>query len=87
LSGLAKDEYVASWSQDGRSVFATVDERLPFQVYRVDVATGRRQLWKTIPLTDPAGVCSAEIVLLPDGSYVTSVARWINDLYLVEGLR
>jgi Tol biopolymer transport system component len=87
LSGLSKDEFVASWSQDGRSVFATVDERLPFRIYRVDVATGRRQLWKTIPLADPAGVCSADIALLPDGSYITSVARWINDLYLVEGLK
>jgi len=87
LAGIAQDEYVASWSQDGRSVFATVGERLPYRIYRVDVATGRRELWKTIVPTDPAGVCSADLMLLPDGSYFMTVGRWINDLYLVEGLR
>jgi Tol biopolymer transport system component len=87
VPGLSRDEYVASWCQDGRSVFVTVAERLPFRIYRVEVSTGRRQLWKTLPVADPAGVCAADILLLPDGSYAMNVARWINDLYLVDGLR
>jgi Tol biopolymer transport system component len=87
LPGVLKDEYVASWSEDGRAVYATVFGKLPFQIYRVDVATGRRELWKTIVPSDLTGVFSSDLLLLPNGSYVLNVKRYLSDLYLVEGLK
>ena len=87
LPGVLPSEYVLSWSEDGRAVYATVFGKLPFQIYRVDVATGRRELWKTITPSDPTGVYSSDLILLSNGSYVLNVKRWLSDLYLVEGLK
>jgi hypothetical protein len=58
-------------------------------VYRVDVATGRKDLWKEIGPSDPAGVTGlGHVLLTPDGaSYAYNYARTLSDLYLVEGLK
>jgi Tol biopolymer transport system component len=87
LPGVLKDEYVASWSEDGRAVHATVFGKLPFQIHRIDVATGRRELWKTIMPSDLTGVFSSDLLLLPNGTYVLNVKRYLSDLYLVQGLK
>jgi Tol biopolymer transport system component len=87
LPGVLKDEYVASWSEDGRAVYATVFGKLPFQIHRVEVATGRRELWKIIMPSDMTGVFSSDLLLLPNGAYVLNVKRYLSDLYLVEGLK
>jgi Tol biopolymer transport system component len=87
LPGVLETEYVASWSEDGRAVYATVFGKLPFQIHRVDVATGRRELWKTIMPSDLTGVFSSDLLLLPNGTYVVNVKRFVSDLYLVEGLK
>ena len=55
----------------------------------VDVATGRRTLWKEIRPPDPSGVEQVgPIVIAPDGaSYVYSYRRALDELYLATGLR
>jgi serine/threonine protein kinase len=61
---------------------------LPFRVFRVEVATGRREPWKTITPQDPAGIFNADLMLAPDGkSYAYNAKRSLSDLYLVDGLR
>jgi hypothetical protein len=62
---------------------------LPLKVYRLDVATGRKDLWKTLMPSDAAGIGSiVPVIPTPDGSsYVYTYARTLSDLYLVEGLR
>jgi Tol biopolymer transport system component len=87
LPGVLEAEYVASWSADGRAVYATVGGRLPLQIYRVEVATGRRELWKTVAPADLTGVFESDLLLIPNGTYVLNVKRWLSDLYLVEGLK
>jgi len=84
FEGVEDGEVFASWSEDGRAVLTTVPDRAPFRVYRVDVRSGRRELWKVIEPSDPSGVCSASILLRPDGSSVMNAMRWVNDLFLVD---
>jgi serine/threonine protein kinase len=72
------------WSDDGRSVYLQNSAR----VFRVDVETGRRTLWKEIVPSDPAGAAIGRILLTPDGkSYAYALRRDLFKLYLVDGLK
>ncbi|PYQ37007.1 MAG: hypothetical protein DMF55_02665 [Acidobacteria bacterium] len=64
-------------------------DELPMKVFRVDMTTGERTLWKELTPPDPAGVLTmGPIVMTPDGkSYVYSYRRTLDELFLVEGLR
>jgi hypothetical protein len=58
-------------------------------VYRLDVTTGRRDLWKALGPQDPAGARNVgRVVLTPDAShYVYSYWRSLHELYLAEGIK
>jgi hypothetical protein len=62
---------------------------MPAQIYRVDVATGQRQLWRTVVPSDPVGVYSLiDFEITPDGrSYFYTYRRALSELYEVRGLR
>ena len=83
-----RDDFVA-WSADGRSIFLMADPEVPASVYRVDIATGKRSLWKTLAPADTVGVYELWSVQISgdEQSYCYSYGRNISDLYLVEGLR
>jgi hypothetical protein len=55
---------------------------------RVDLASGRRELFKKIGPSDPAGVVLVDAAFTPDGKYYAySCFNALSQLYLVEGLR
>jgi len=58
-------------------------------VDRLDLPSGRRQIWRPILPPDPVGVYGTPRVLLSaDGeSYVYAHVRFLDELYLVDGLR
>ena len=90
LTGFTNVDWPLQWSADGRSLFA--HEHGPdakVKVFRIDVETGRRDLWLTLVSPDPASILqSPEPILTPDGrSYVYSDVRRLDDLYLVNGLQ
>jgi hypothetical protein len=62
---------------------------VPAQVFRIDLATGKRTLWKSLEPADAAGIDTIGRVLLSADakSYVYSYVRTLSDLYLVEGLK
>jgi hypothetical protein len=55
----------------------------------VDIATGRRDLWKEIAPADLAGVQSIPVIRFSadEKSYAYSVGRILSDLYVVDGLK
>ena len=61
----------------------------PARVWRVELATGRRELFREISPADRAGVFSIErIFLTPDGRGIAYCYRHnLSDLYLVRGLK
>jgi len=89
IKGMEPGEVPVGWSTDGRSLYAYRGGDLPAKVYRVDLATGNRTLWKQLMPPDPAGVEFVGPVLpTPDGkAYVYGYRRLLSDLYLVEGLQ
>ncbi len=89
IHGLAAGELPVQWSEDGRSLYVCRPQGLPAKIFRLDLVTAERSLWKEIAPSDPAGVFGIEpIRLTRDGnSYVYSYRRLLTDLYLVEGLK
>src|SRR3984893_5751440 len=88
IPGLQPGDLATSWSQDGRALFVYQPGEVPAKVYRVDLATGQRTLWKQLVPGDPAGVATiGPILVTPDGkTFVYGFHRTLADLYLVEGL-
>ena len=74
---------------DERGSLYVFEDGVPGRVDRLDLATGRRTPWKVLMPDDPAGVVLIYPPLVTrDGSaYAYSYARYLQDLYLVEGLR
>jgi len=58
-------------------------------ITRIDLATGKRTVWKQIVPADAAGVDAiGGVRITPDAkSYVFSFPRVLSDLYVVEGLK
>jgi Tol biopolymer transport system component len=85
---LPKDIWI-TWSADGRSAYVFHDEKTSAPVYRLDVASGKRELVTTLAPTDLAGVTAIQNVrFTPDGkSYAYSFSRELSDLFLVENVR
>jgi dipeptidyl aminopeptidase/acylaminoacyl peptidase len=89
LPGTGPNDLPVQWSADGRRVFLLDPSQLPARVYAVEVASGKRELWREIHPPDRAGVAGVEAVALtPDATaYVYSYRQYRSDLYLVKGLR
>src|SRR5207244_12595171 len=88
IPGLADEDRIVRWSGDGRFLYVYGWRELPLKVYRLDLATGRKELCKGVMPSDAAGIRAfPQIFLTPDGkSYVYQLRRFLSDLYLVEGL-
>jgi hypothetical protein len=89
LPGLEPGEYPLRFTPDGRTLYVWRRGDVPVRVFRLDVETGRRELWKELLPADPAGVERISNVLVtPDGKgYAYCYARLLSDLFVVEGLR
>jgi len=88
VPGIHPDESILSVSRDTRSVLVGVLGSYSADVTRVDLTTGRRELFKKIGPSDAAGMVLEDAAFTPDGKYyVYSCFNALSQLYLVEGLR
>lgn len=90
VPGIHPEEPIASVSPDGRSVLITsIVNQTSLQVFRVDLASGRRELFKKLGPSDPTGlVLYPSGLFTPDGKYyVYSYGLDQSELYSVDGLR
>ncbi|HXY13531.1 MAG TPA: protein kinase [Terriglobales bacterium] len=87
--GVEPAEQPIQWSADGKEIYLYKPGDLPAKVYRLDLSTGHRTLWKELIPSDSAGVSRiGPIVITPDGkSCLYGYHRILSDLYLVEGLK
>ena len=88
LFPVAHNEVPLRFSADGRYLYTGARRDLPGRIFRVEVATGAREPWRTLLPADPAGVRSiGNIHVTPDGaSYAYTYNRLLSELYLVSGL-
>ena len=87
LAGSERRDFPLRWSADGKYIYAGVRRTVP-GFWRIELATGRRTLWKEVSLADPVGVNDLfPISITPDGeSFAASANRRLDELYLVDGV-
>ena len=80
---------VIRFTPDGRYLYVKEDIGRSAQIYRIEIETGRRKLWKTVAPSDPAALEQIHTIQISDDgqSYYYTFTRMASDLYLVEGLR
>jgi dipeptidyl aminopeptidase/acylaminoacyl peptidase len=89
INGMEPGDIPITFSADGRSILLYSTGEVPAKVYRLDLGTGNKSVWKQIAPLDPTGVSTiGPILMTPDGkTYVYGFHRTVGDLYLVEGLK
>jgi serine/threonine protein kinase/Tol biopolymer transport system component len=89
IPGLVKGDVPGQWTRDGRSLFVRRRGDIPQRIMKLDVATGRKDLWRELMPPDPAGIWTVSPVsITPDEKYYAyGFARSLADLYVVDGLK
>ena len=89
VPGKFSDDELIGWSGDGRSLYSYRIGEPPGSIYRIEIATGAKKVWRQLAPADPAGIWRIHPVRIsPDGgSYAYSYSLILSDLYVFEGLR
>ena len=92
VDGLTSEDKPIQWSPDGRFLYLRGPEAAVLRIHRYNLATGQRQLWKTLAPGDPAGLIGiatgrGELAMTPDGQ-VCAFTYWtvMRGLFLGAGL-
>jgi hypothetical protein len=88
VKGARDFERTIAWSEDGSGIFVFSRGELPGKMWRIDLATGERKLWREISPPDRTGVEGvASIRMTADAStFAYSYYQRLSALYVVEGL-
>jgi dipeptidyl aminopeptidase/acylaminoacyl peptidase len=88
ISGIRQDEWVVAWGSHPLPMYVGAREGSAVNLFRLDPVTGRRQFWRRLMPSDPAGVrLVADIYVAPDAqAYGYSYYRLLSQLYVAEGL-
>jgi eukaryotic-like serine/threonine-protein kinase len=89
VPGVEDGERPMAFSQDGKALWLFRRGKIPGNVYKVEIATGRRDGPITLDPPDTAGVYSiVDVAITPDGkAYAYSYTRVLSELYLAKGLK
>jgi dipeptidyl aminopeptidase/acylaminoacyl peptidase len=89
LPGGEPGDLAMGWSAEGRWLYVTRQApELPARIFRIEIASGRRELWKEMMPGDAAAFGGfTGFSFTPDGkSYAYSFHQFLCALYLVDGL-
>jgi serine/threonine protein kinase/Tol biopolymer transport system component len=88
IPGAAEGEEAIQWCADGRCVFVGGNGPSGDGIYRLDIQTGRRVLWKSEKSFKNAGPNFNYSLPTPDGRwYVYGFYRIRSNLFLVDGVK
>jgi eukaryotic-like serine/threonine-protein kinase len=78
-----------TWSTDPHVVYAYLEKMAPVKIYRLNILTGKREMFKEINPSDETGLCDmTHVMFSPNGqSYVFGYTRLLSELYLVSGMK
>jgi Tol biopolymer transport system component len=74
ILGAEPGDFLVQWSADGKSILVRGAEERPLTLYRIDLASGRRERWKELAPPDMAGF--VEFGAGPMGVHVTPDLRF-----------
>ncbi len=92
VPGLTRGDSPLRWSADGQWIYVMPGKAPPSikaDVFRVDVATGGRELWKTLAPRDVVGIedVFSPVVTADGAAYCYSHLRRLGQLFVTRGLR
>ncbi len=88
IPALSADLFAIKWCADGRSLFVRTSGVSPLRVSRLELSSGRLDLWKEFSISDVDRGGGLDVIPTPDGkSYVYGYRRELADLFIVEGLK
>jgi Tol biopolymer transport system component len=88
LTAYVPGQWAAGWSADGRYLYLFNSFGMPVRVWKLDVGTGRRELWREFAPPDATGSGSSAVAISADGkSYAYTYSRSLSELFIVEGTR
>jgi eukaryotic-like serine/threonine-protein kinase len=89
ILGLTQGDNPVGWSADSKSLYVISGSQFPITIFKLNLETHRKEAWKTIAPEDPAGVFgTTNIRITPDGkAYAYTFLRFLDDLFLVKGLK
>ena len=87
MPGLTEADVLAQWSPDGRSVLVYRRAEIPCRLERVDLATGRRSLFKEITPADRTGLLSIREIFVTDDLRSSAYTAYyqVASLFVSEG--
>jgi len=88
LPGMSAEWLPVRFAADGRTLYV-LDRQRPWNAFRYDVTSGRREPWKELMPSDQAGLNAVSRVALTRdaSSYAYSYLRVLSYLQLVEGMK
>ena len=88
LGGAVEFERTVSWSEKGDALYLFTRGELPVKIWRIDLASGERKLFREISPPDSTGVEGIAIArMTPDGrGFAYSYYQRMSRMYTVEGL-
>jgi hypothetical protein len=89
IPGIVPGEDPVGWMAGGQWLFVFDRGKIPGRVFRIELATGKREFWRELVPLDPAGIdLLSPPALTPDGkTYVYSYNRILSDLFLASGVK
>ncbi len=88
ILGLEDEDRVIRWALDGRSLYVYRHRERPLKLFKLNLATGQKELVEEIMPADLAGIRGPiNVFMTPDGrGYIYAFTRYLSDLYLVKGV-
>jgi hypothetical protein len=86
IPGLEEGEQPLRWTPEGQFLYVCDTAKLPLRIYKLETATGKRQLWKEIMPPDISGLASEIVTTISrDGqSLVYAYSRVLSELFIVD---
>jgi Tol biopolymer transport system component len=81
-------DWPAGWSEDGRFLYLLSAGSFPATVWKVDLASDKREKWQEIAPAEAAGAAGSFAFLISgdERSYAYNYSRSTSELYVVEGM-
>lgn len=90
LAGIQPDDLALNWASDSRHLFVQTVTARGADIYKVDVESGKRELWQTLTPKDTVGLQPMNFPagITPDGHWMAFVHRnYLGQLYCSDTMK
>ena len=90
LPGIQPEELIIGWTSDSKYLFVQTMTATGANIYKVDVESGRRELWQPLAPKDTVGLQPMNFPagITPDGHWMVFVHRnYLGQLYRSDTMK